>query len=79
MSRLARVAAILATLEETNGSPESILYIFCDSNLEEWHFIRGILLEAKLIEINAHYVTLTAKGQETAQKLNAATAKKENV
>ena len=27
---LARIAAIVTTLEETNGSPESMLYIFSD-------------------------------------------------
>lgn len=69
---LARIAAIVATLDETNGSPESMLYIFLDMNMDLWIKVRAILLDSKLIEIKSNYVTLTASGKETAQKLNRA-------
>lgn len=72
---LAKIAAIVATLDETNGAPESSLYIFFDMNMNAWTKARSIMIESKLIEINGHFVTLTADGRETARKLNAALAK----
>lgn len=67
---LAQIAAIVCALDETNGAPESMLYIFLDMNMDLWSKVRDILVESGLIKIQAHYVTLTASGKETAQKLN---------
>jgi predicted transcriptional regulator len=71
---LARIAAIVGTLEETNGSPESMLYIFCEMNMSDWQTIRDILMDAGLVTIKSHYVTLTAKGSETAKRINQTVA-----
>lgn len=73
---LSRIAAILTTLLETNGSPESMLYIFCDMNMDHYSTIRDILLDSKLIAIKGHYVTLTDKGKDTAQQLNSVIERK---
>jgi len=68
---ITRIAAILATLEETNGSPESMLYIFCGMNMDDYQAIRGILVDAGYVTIKGNYVTLTASGRETARKINS--------
>jgi len=67
---LVKIAAILTTLDETNGSPESMLYIFFDMNMDSYSKVRDILISAGLIRIKSHYVTLTNSGKVTAQKLN---------
>lgn len=72
---LAKIAAVIATLDETNGSPESMLYIFFDMNMDLWMKVRAILIESDMITIKGNYVTLTAKGKETAQKINQKIAK----
>ena len=69
---LTRIAAILTTLDETKGSPESMLYIFMGMDMDKWSQVRNILIDADLVQIKSHYVTLTPKGKETAQKLNKA-------
>lgn len=68
---LAHIAAILSALNETNGSPESMLYIFCDMNMSEYGIIRDILINAKYVTIKGHYVTLTQAGKETAEKIDS--------
>lgn len=67
---MARIAAIVATLADTNGSPESMLYIFFDMNMDLWLKVRTILLEGGMIQIKGNYVTLTQSGLETAKRLN---------
>lgn len=67
---LTRIAAIVSTLAETNGSPESMLYIFCDMNMEAWQTIRHVLVTAGLVVIKGNYVTLTPEGLKTANELN---------
>lgn len=69
---LTLVAAILTTLAETDGSPESTLYIFCDMDLNKWDTLRGIMVNAGWITVVNHYVTLTEDGRQTAQKIEAA-------
>ena len=69
---LTRIAAIVTTLEETNGSPESMLYIFCEVNMNDYQMIRGILVKAGYVTIRGNYVTLTQSSKETAARLNAA-------
>ena len=70
---LTRIAAIVTTLAETNGTPESMLYIFCEMDMQAYEMIRDVLTRAKLVTIKGNYVTLTNEGKETARKLNEVT------
>ena len=72
---LAKIAAVIATLDETNGSPESMLYIFFSMDMDLWTKVRTILIESNLITVKGNYVTLTPAGKVTAQKLNQAIQK----
>lgn len=76
---LAKIAAVIATLADTNGSSESMLYIFFDMNMDTWTKVRQILVESGLITIKGNFVTLTESGRETAAKLNHAIGDKKNV
>lgn len=67
---MSRMAAILCTLEETNGAIESMLCIFCEMNMDDYSIIRDIFLDAGLVTIKSHYVTLTPKGIDMAKKIN---------
>lgn len=69
---MTKIAAILMTLEETDGSSESIsmLYIFCDMNMDNYQIIRDILVRGGFVTIKENYVTLTELGKKTAKKLN---------
>jgi predicted transcriptional regulator len=67
---LVRVASIVSTLAQTGGSPESMLYIFCNMDMQEWETIRMVLTTADLVKIQGHYVTLTENGKKTAEELN---------
>jgi len=71
---LAKIAAVIATLDETNGSPESMLYIFFDMNMDLWSSVRSILVKGELVTIKGNYVTLTEKGRQIAKRLNKAIA-----
>lgn len=68
---LTRIAAIVTTLDETNGSPESMLYIFCEMNLEDWHTIKQMLISSGLMKCSGFYCSLTEKGKETAKQINS--------
>lgn len=70
-SLLAKFAAVISTLDETNGAPESSLYIFFDMDMDLWTRVRQVLIESKLVTIRGHYVELTDAGRETARKINA--------
>jgi hypothetical protein len=72
---IAKVAAILSALRETNGGPESALYMALGMDINLWNIIRGVMLKAGYITISGHYVTLTAKGLEKAIEVDAAMAK----
>ena len=67
---LAKTAAIVATLGETGGAPESTLYIFLNMDMQLWEMVREVLLAAKMIQIKGNYVTLTAEGKSIADKIN---------
>ena len=67
---LARIAAIVSTLAEVEGTPESNLYMLCEMNMADYELIRDILLRAGFVMIKNHYVTLTSADKETAQELN---------
>ena len=70
---MTRIAAIVTSIE--GGTPESMLYIFCDMNMEEYNIVRDVLVRADLVSIKGHYVTLTENGKVTAAKLNAVISK----
>ena len=70
-----KVAAILTTLLEVSGAPESQFYIFCDMDMDKWNYIRNFLIAQKWISVKGNYVTLTTEGKEIAEKLNAAIGK----
>lgn len=73
---LIRVAAILTTLAETNGSPESMLYVaVAGMNITDWQAIRNTMIASGWIKVSAHYVTLTDSGRKIATEINAALAK----
>ena len=66
-----RVATIVSTLAEIDGSPESMLYVFCNMDMHGYETARDVLLQMELITIESHYVKLTAKGKDVARKINA--------
>jgi predicted transcriptional regulator len=66
------ITAMLCSLQETGGTPESMLYILCEMDINKWHSIRELMIMADLIKISGNYVTLTKKGSDTATKMNAA-------
>ena len=72
---LVKVAAIITTLLETGGSPESMLYIFCDMDMDNWTKMSYILTTADLVTIKGNYVTLTENGRKAAEKINQAISK----
>ena len=65
-----KIAAILTTLFETGGSPESILYLGIGADINEWGLLRDVMHKGGLIEVKAHYVTLTSLGSSKAIELN---------
>lgn len=69
---LTKIAALLSTLNETGGSPESMLYIFFDMNMDVWTKVKFQLIQAGLISVKGYYVTLTELGRETALKIDSA-------
>lgn len=73
-----KLAAVITTLDETNGAPESMLYIFFGMDMDLWSQVRHALIESGTIQIKNNFVTLTAKGKETAQKINETLAKAKN-
>lgn len=73
---LAQVAAIITALAETNGSPESMLYVFVGMDINKWERMRYVLTSGvkPLVTIRSNYVTLTSHGKLTADRINAAIA-----
>ena len=75
---ITRIAAIVSSLGD-EGTPESMLYIFCDMNIHDWEIVRDILVRGALVTIKNHYVMLTELGKKTATELNKLCAKKPEV
>ena len=67
----ALLCAVLSTLAETNGSPESVLYCGLGCDMAKWETLRGIMLAGQLVSITGNYVTLTERGREIAAKIDA--------
>ena len=70
-----RIAAIVTTLAETDGGPESILYLGLGMDMDLWQRLRQMLVQAGIITVASYYVRLTPKGQTLASQLTAAMAK----
>lgn len=70
--QLQRMAAILTTLAELDGAPESTLYLFCDMDMQVWGGMKHMLLTADLIQVTNYYVTLTKKGRKLAEQVEKA-------
>lgn len=69
------VAAILTTLLETDGGPESSVYLALGADLQNWMDLRGLMIQSDLIRVDGnHWVTLTEKGRQTAEECNAVLA-----
>ena len=69
------VAATVATLAETDGGPESSLYLALGGDIQKWNGIKGILTSSGLIEVDRSYwVKLTDAGRDLAAKIAAAQA-----
>jgi hypothetical protein len=75
---LAKIAAVLSTLKETNGAPESHLYIFFGMDLDLWTRIRDILISENLIQVKGHFVTLTPFGIQKATQIDKVVNKARN-
>ena len=67
-----KLAAILTTLAETGGAPESIIYLGVNSNLDEWARLKYVLMDNGLCSIVFDYMTLTDKGLKLAKQIEAA-------
>jgi hypothetical protein len=65
------VAAAVTTLAESEGCPESTLYLLCDMDMSRWDILRRVLVGAGWIRILNHYVTLTAEGRTLAESINS--------
>jgi len=77
---LAIIVAILTTLVEfPEGTPESNLYLLCNTDLQLWEKIKKMLLDEKLILIKGHWVTLTEKGIKTGTEMDKALKERTNV
>ena len=75
---LTRIAATLTTLAETNGSPESMIYLAFGADIHEWNDLKAILLKMDWIKVSAHYVTLTEAGKLKAAEIESAMKKTQN-
>ena len=64
------VAAIVSTLAETNGGPESMIYMAMGSDLSKWHAVRDAMLRVKLITVDANFVKLTDAGRKLASQVD---------
>lgn len=74
---MARVAAILSTLLEAGGGPESSVYLALGSNLSLWQGIKGLMVRSDLIRVDGNsWVELTEKGREIAEQCNAVLAQR---
>ncbi len=70
----ARIAAIVSTLAETGGGPESSIYLALGMDMSLWTMLRAVLVENGLVTISGHWCELTDKGRELAEKCNAVLA-----
>ena len=68
------IAAILETLSEVDGAPETMIWLGLQSQfetLDNYYHVAGIMRDARLIKVSHNYVTITEKGRSTVAKLKA--------
>ena len=66
------IAAILETLSEVDGAPESYIWLGLQKqigSLDDFQEIIGVMRDSKLIKVSHNYVTITKKGQDLVQKV----------
>lgn len=69
------LAAILTTLAESDGTPESTLYLAVGMDMTKWETVKAILTGESWISIApSHWVTITDSGRVMADKINAVLA-----
>jgi predicted transcriptional regulator len=73
---MAMTAAILTTLLETDGSPESSIYCGIGMDMGLWTRLKMALVGSGLITCEGYWVELTDKGREMADKCNAVLAQR---
>lgn len=66
------IVAILTTLAECEGSPESMIYLAIGADLNRWYQLKAALVSTDLIHEEYNFVTITDKGRVLAEKINAA-------
>jgi hypothetical protein len=69
---VAILIAILETLNETDGGPESSIYLAMGCDMSAWEVYRGILVAADWVSIAHHWVSLTDKGRALCADLTTA-------
>lgn len=72
---LLRVAAILTTLNESDWSPETMLYLGTGSNLDEWMQVKFLLVSSGMVTAQHDTLAITDKGRELANRINAIAGK----
>jgi membrane associated rhomboid family serine protease len=67
------LAAVLTTALETEPEffPETMAYLALGSDMEKWQTVRSVLLQGGFATMQFNSITLTSKGRELAEKLNA--------
>jgi hypothetical protein len=66
-----KCAAVLVALLESQGTPESLLYIAIGCNLDDWYILKATLLRTMMIdEPTPNWIVLTPKGIELARKIH---------
>lgn len=71
------LCAILTTLAEVQFAPESTIYLACGADLSKWQSLKMMLVQGGLVllgEFGDYTVSITDKGRELANKINAAVA-----
>ena len=68
------IVAVLTTLAEVDGAPETMIYLAVGSEMERWNKLKYALVSSGLVVVNHNFVTITAKGKVLADKLNLAMA-----
>ena len=68
------LSAILTTLDETDGSPESMIWLGLGKQIEtidQFYHLMGKLTDNGLVTIESNYVTITEKGKTLVARLCA--------
>ena len=69
------IGAIVETLAEVDGAPESMIWLGLQSQigtLDQFQNVMELMRENKLIKIKGHYVTLEPKGLDLVNKMKEA-------